>query len=139
MAIPSTQNQYKWLSPGYINPVLQINTNVTVAGENPNSAVTLHLPPPSAVKQGYAPLAGLQFQNPAANSARIELSTISAETVNIQLFDAAGRLVVSQLENAIQPGVNQFMLDLNGLPNGFYSLVVQQGSSRGQGKLLIAQ
>lgn len=138
-AFPSTQNQYKWLSPGYINPVLQINTTETFGNETPNSAVTLHLPPPSMVHQGFTPLAGLRFQNPASSVATIELSTLSGEPVSIQLFDATGRLVVSQSENSVQPGENRFTLDLNGLPNGFYSLSVQQGTNRGQGKMLIAQ
>ncbi len=106
--------EYKWLSPDYNVPVLEIITT----GGTISSVLTRQMP----VSVNEVNNLNVQvFPNPAAQFLQVN-STVSGNG-NIQIFNAAGQLVV-EMNNSL----NQ-RIDISDLANGNYTVVLKQGEN----------
>lgn len=73
------------------------------------------------------------WPNPATEQVRVSLSTEpgGAHQVRLQLIDSKGS-VVRRWNKELQPGANQFTLDLHNLPGGAYHLTATWDEGRSQ-------
>jgi hypothetical protein len=106
--------EYKWLSPDYNVPVLEIITT----GGTISSVLTRQMP--VSVNE-VNNLNVKVFPNPAAQFLQIN-SAVSGNG-NIQIFNAAGQLVI-EATNSLNTRI-----DISELPNGNYTIVLKQGEN----------
>ena len=67
------------------------------------------------------------YPNPVVTEVQIDMRT-SVEGLNletIRVFDLTGRLVRELVPNADQKRSNQYQIDMNDLPSGYYSVILQ--------------
>ena len=76
--------------------------------------------------------------NPASNLVTLYYSVENNTTVNIRVMDMIGRVVLQQNTTATQ-GENSTGLDTNTLPQGYYIVELNDGTTKMHEKLLIAK
>lgn len=113
-------DEYAWYSPGVHTPILIVKTYP--AGPVPFStfSVFYDLPANPVGIEQYNQINEtlISVNNPADNELQIKLAKEEEGTVLIQLFDAAGRLVLFRNPEAGK----QFAVDVSNLENGLYYL-----------------
>jgi hypothetical protein len=79
------------------------------------------------------------YPNPA--NGIFTLSAIATQSIKISavLYDISGKKVRSLLEQMMLKGSNNYQLDVNGLPSGYYLLKVSDGNSTYNHKLLLKE
>jgi len=60
------------------------------------------------------------YPNPASEFVSLHVSSLVAQTVDIEIKDVSGKVVSDSKNNAIQPGENRINMQLQGLAKGFY-------------------
>jgi hypothetical protein len=70
------------------------------------------------------------WPNPAQDRAQLSFETSQVGEAQLTLYNLTGQAVLSH-QLATQPGENQTVISLQGLPNGMYWLQVQAGSDFG--------
>jgi hypothetical protein len=73
-----------------------------------------------------APNTIMVYPNPASEASNIQVNLVQASEVTLRVFDAAGRLVME--EQSYQERSFVRPLDLKGLSNGLYHVMVQVGN-----------
>lgn len=76
------------------------------------------------------------FPNPAVDQGTFIVKSEAAQTVEISLFNIAGRLVLQIREKVVQ-GVNAIPCDLQKIPAGMYVYIVRTQAETKQGKLYV--
>lgn len=72
---------------------------------------------------------GQNVPNPAVNMTTINYSLVQSSTVSLEVFDAAGKLVISQDYGTRAAGEHNIVLDVAALPAGLYNYsVIVNGS-----------
>ncbi|MEO6758848.1 MAG: hypothetical protein ABIO24_05295, partial [Saprospiraceae bacterium] len=74
--------------------------------------------------------------NPATDAALLRLGSPLTETGLLNAWDAAGRLVYSQV---VAAGLSEVPLDCSGWPNGMFILELQAGLARGLARLVLVK
>lgn len=82
-------------------------------------------------------LSGLQaFPNPASDVMHVKFRTVLDADCRIELYDAAGKRVFAET-HASEAGVNETKIDLNGLQQGMYCLVVSSPGAVAKTKVIV--
>ncbi len=68
----------------------------------------------------------LVFPNPVSDRLNIVIGNAKAGLYKFELFDNLGRLILTR-QRQMSPDNNTIKLNLNGVPNGFYSLMIKSG------------
>jgi len=78
------------------------------------------------------------YPNPSnSNSVTIEFNLLNSGETKIQLFDLTGR-VIRNIENKfLDAGIHKYEIDINGLSNGQYNLIIENKSRKISHKILI--
>ncbi len=93
----------------------------------------------TAVRPATPDLALRAFPNPFAGSTRLELSLGAEESVRIDVYDVAGRLVQTVHDGRKDAGVHSFALDSRGLASGVYFVKASTPSITNVRKIVIAR
>ncbi|MEM8583339.1 MAG: T9SS type A sorting domain-containing protein [Bacteroidota bacterium] len=94
---------------------------------------------PSSVIEGTS--AGLSLNmapNPASTYTDLMVNSIGAQSAQVRLFDATGRLFRTA-EWHLVPGENRYRLETNDLPVGLYTAVIMTGAKEGASLRLLVQ
>ncbi|MEO0790392.1 MAG: T9SS type A sorting domain-containing protein [Bacteroidota bacterium] len=94
---------------------------------------------PSSIEEGTS--AGMSLTmapNPATAYTDLIVNSTNAQSSEVRLFDATGRLFRTAQWQLI-PGENRFRLDTNELPVGLYTAVVMTGAREGASLRLMVQ
>lgn len=119
-ALDRNYTEYKWLSPEFIRPLLQVTE------EGPLLTVTWVDSvnnPPTAVPEGYAHEASMQVvPNPIVNEGHIRVTMEVPGFVTLSVFDLAGVEVSRLYEGELPPGISYINLDQVAarIPGGIY-------------------
>lgn len=103
-------------------------TGGTVASPNESFAI-YHHNLQSSVKEVYSPGIREVYPNPATISTRIVLESVPARPTTLSVFNTSGVLVGSY---QFTPGTSWFDLDVSYLPQGIYSLQIQEDGKEAQ-------
>jgi hypothetical protein len=79
------------------------------------------------------------FPNPFNPSTRIRFGIPRPERVEIRIYDAVGREVMTTLDAEQSSGYHTVVVDGSGLASGSYFYRVQSGRERGSGKMLLVK
>ena len=136
-AIDRFYTEYKWLSPGYDAPLLQVTEEgplVTVAWMdsvfNPPTAVPGQLEPQNRMSV---------FPNPMNAFGHVELTLNSSGRVNISIFDLTGTEVVKLHDGRLSQGAHHITIDLSQtkIRSGIYFIRMQHANGVLTRKLVI--
>jgi hypothetical protein len=75
--------------------------------------------------------------HPVINSARVTFDLASDATVNVSVFDVAGRLVTAVAEQSYAAGSHAVSFADAGLANGVYQVVVESNESRDMARMTV--
>jgi len=78
------------------------------------------------------------YPNPAAGQTRISFSTSSSGSARIFLYNNLGQIVRTETMRDVKAGNNSYILTLNGLRSGIYSVRVENGNAALNAKLILA-
>jgi hypothetical protein len=76
------------------------------------------------------------YPNPADEAVTIAFSTMQEGAYNIKLIDMLGRTVKSEIANA-GLGENTYIMNLDGIAKGIYTVTLQQGDNISKAKLVV--
>jgi|ERR1035437_599702 hypothetical protein len=76
------------------------------------------------------------YPNPTDAVVTISFTTMDEGAYSIRLVDMLGRVVKSEIGNA-GLGDNSFILNLDGISNGVYMVILQKGDNISKGKLIV--
>ncbi len=72
------------------------------------------------------------YPNPTAGFSQVIFQSDRTEVIDVIVFDGAGRVVRNRRRLDALAGENNFQLDLSGLSEGVYKIVIQQGRNQYQ-------
>lgn len=124
---------YRWYTQSHRYPLLVLTSYTTNSGNSNhtnyqaaynNKAVNDIIP----ITDDQLTL----YPNPVSSSLMLEFNTLAAKELNLQIFDASGRLVRSFVRQVSSAGYQQFDLseELSGLHPSTYTLVIIEGSNQ---------
>ena len=76
--------------------------------------------------------------NPASNTVTISYDSETEKSINIQFFDVTGKTISAQT-NTLTKGNNTITVDVNQLTQGYYMVVLTDGTNQLREKLLIVK
>ncbi|MEO5928917.1 MAG: T9SS type A sorting domain-containing protein [Candidatus Kapaibacterium sp.] len=127
-----TRDSLYVLWQNYHNGAVDLHGNAVPAREGGN-------PPVSAPDdRGFAFSVSAVVPNPAREAAGFGLELPRAASVDVDLTDQLGRVVHHDVRH-LSEGYNTVDLDLAGLPNGAYTVVVRTGGRVSTSKLMIVR
>lgn len=123
--ISYTTTEYRWMAPGQLIPVLQINSQ-EILGFETITAVTYRdtlIADPLAVHNEQA-VVGMQIQPTVVSTQVVQLyiNALESGTLQLDVIDASGQELISSRKMSVITGQQTIDLALNDLPNGMYFL-----------------
>jgi len=76
------------------------------------------------------------YPNPFTSTLKINYQLDSPETVNISVFNTTGKCIKKWRFDCNQVGIDEFTLNLNGIPSGIYFLKLRVGNSTSTRKIV---
>lgn len=78
------------------------------------------------------------YPNPSnSNSITVEFNLLNSDITEIQLYDLSGRIVRNIENKFLNAGIHKYEIDINGLSNGQYNLIIENKSRKISHKILI--
>lgn len=128
MELATSSDNYEPMYNHFIDEVLAENSNLEVN----NISKTLHVVTPGLFEFAMYP-------NPAAHATRLTVNTGSTATnVNVRVVDLKG-MVVREANYTGVEGIQNYNLELNGLNNGIYNILVTANNQSSVQKLVVMQ
>jgi hypothetical protein len=128
--------EYKWLSPGYTQPLLNVREEgMIVTITYPDSLRTNFLGIPENELSGSFQI----YPNPASDHFNIEIDHHENIPVDISILNLDGRLIHRIIENPGKEGKFSRHFDVAELKlkSGIYLLMIRQGKHQATGKLIV--
>lgn len=121
--------------PGIMGIVVGPNGNIWAVNATTNALLLIEPDVISTVPELKPSLTLNTYPNPATNTVHVSVDHYNGATLNIELLDAAGRILST---NKV-PG-NRYMVDVSGLPTGPYQFRVSlENGQQFQQRLMIAR
>ena len=79
------------------------------------------------------------YPNPAADMATIALNLNAAETVSVNVYNAMGQLVYSEVKNSTAAGENKIVINTQSFANGMYNVTISSKQGVATKKLTISK
>jgi hypothetical protein len=120
--------EYKWIGTGSRIPLLQVNTRIVTSEVVTGIFYRDSLRNTSAGENVTAiPL--VIYPNPASDHITISYQLEAGANVNIELYDATGRLAMVILNERQGSGAHSVKLDPSGLARGVYMVKIDKGAA----------
>lgn len=78
----------------------------------------------------------LLFPNPAKNLLTIRCQSLTTGIIDLHVYNLNGGLVMQQVKQVINPGVQEFLVEINTLTSGVYIYSIKNGKSIYYGKFI---
>jgi hypothetical protein len=133
-AIPGTQTEYRWYAQGEGEPVLSVNESL-LTGKTANHKH--HENTAGIFSKNLLNTELDLFPNPTHTKAQIKYYTPLSGAIRLLLFDITGNVILQQNEQCKAHFNNCFLFDVSALPQGFYTLQIQQAGSISSTKMIV--
>jgi len=117
----------------------QIQTNCNTSGTINSGWTTIQTFTTASSRleeDGSASLSFNVYPNPANGMATIAFSSMEEGAYSIRMIDIVGRIVKSETINA-NSGDNTYIMNLDGIAKGVYTIILQKGDNISKGKLVV--
>jgi WD40 repeat protein len=109
-----------------------------LAGGNGAKLIIFNFDFQTSVKDDIPIISGLNtYPNPTNNTINVEFDLLTSGETEIQLFDLTGRMVKNIENRFLDAGNQKYEIDINGLSNGQYNLIIENKSRKISHKILI--
>jgi hypothetical protein len=109
-----------------------------LAGGNGVRLILFNFDFQTSVSDDVRLISGLNtYPNPTNNSINVEFDLLTSGNTSIQLFDLSGRMVKIIENKFLDAGIHKYEIDINGLSNGQYNLIIENKSRKISHKILI--
>ena len=117
---------------------IQTNCNSTGTPNSGFSAPQTFTPVPrlSAEESDNSIFAFNVYPNPANDHATVAFTTGSEDNYNIRLIDVTGRIIQATNYTSVI-GENQYQLNLSSVAKGVYTIILQNGTTLLQSKIVV--
>jgi hypothetical protein len=130
---------YEWFTASSSWPVLEIIYETYTVGSSTftDKYVRLNIDPTGVAEQNNSSLAATVFPNPVKGQCTISASLDSPQKVTMEIFDLAGKLLLSENHGEQPAGNFQQQPDISKLGSGVYLLRISAGEAVSTQKLII--
>lgn len=114
---------YFFSDTGYQDVMLAIEDTVTRCTDTTTFQSLVIFRPKVEFVQGL-------FPNPTKGEVNVNIRADAGVEIEIHVFDATGRFIFKESYPPLDSGLNRLKIDLTGLADGFYGLLIMEGDER---------